>query len=386
MQLRRSLQIGGSRALPLGAAAAGASFGVILLVTLLGWAIASPGTSAGTSAAGVVGAACGFWFLASGAHLATDVGPVGIAPLLLTALLYLTSRYAVRRATASGPAWAPAAVRFLAGYLAAGLVIYLVGLATGSRPWFVAPLWALGPPLLAVGVDGWGRMKAGEEIGRVGEFAERVPIWVDRAMRPARDGALVLLALGGVLVAGSLLARFGTFTALYAAVGGGGLAALAFTLAQLCVLPNMAVWAVAWLAGPGFTVGEGSSVSLGGSQPGLMPAVPVLAAIPAEGSYPGWLVVVLLIPVGIGFWIGIRCSRSLARLTHWTTKLSSAVTAVILTAGLIALAAWLGSGPMGSSRLSYAGPSAFGLFVALAVEMMIGALAHVALDVIRRRR
>ncbi len=382
VQLRRSLPISGSRALPLGAAAAGTSFGVILVASLLGWGIAT----AGASAAGVVGVASGFWFLASGAHLATDVGPVGIAPLLLTALLYVTSAYAVRRTARSGEPWGPAAVRFLAGYFTAALVIYLVGLAGGSRPWFVAPLWALGPPLVALVVDGWGRVHAGEDLGRLGGIAERVPIWVDRALRPARDGALVLLAVGGVLVVGSLVARFGTFTALYAAVGGGGLAVVALSLAQLCVLPNLAIWAVAWIAGPGFMVGEGSSVSLGGSQPGLMPAIPVLAAIPPEGSYPGWLVAVLFIPVAVGFWTGARCSRSLARLTHWTTKLACALAAAVLTAALLALAAWLGSGPLGSSRLSYAGPSAVGLFVALAVELMLGALGHVAVDLVRRRR
>ena len=32
-------------------------------------------------------------------------------------------------------------------------------------------------------------------------------------------------------------------------------------LAQLALLPNLGVWALAWMAGPGFGIGDGSHIT-----------------------------------------------------------------------------------------------------------------------------
>jgi hypothetical protein len=52
------------------------------------------------------------------------------------------------------------------------------------------------------------------------------------------------------------------------------------------VLPNLAVWALAWLAGPGFQIADGSTITLAGAHPGLMPMIPVLGALPSDGHGP----------------------------------------------------------------------------------------------------
>ncbi len=67
-----------------------------------------------------------------------------------------------------------------------------------------------------------------------------------------------------------------------AGIGGGIL------LAALCLLyvPTAAVWGLAYVVGPGFAVGAGTSVSVGGTDLGAVPAFPLLAALPA-GAGPG---------------------------------------------------------------------------------------------------
>ena len=77
-------------------------------------------------------------------------------------------------------------------------------------------------------------------------------------------------------------------------------------LAQLLYLPTFAEWGVAWLAGPGFQITTGGAVTVTGAEPGLLPLVPVLGAVPPEASYPGWVMAALLVPVAPGWSPGGR--------------------------------------------------------------------------------
>ena len=62
------------------------------------------------------------------------------------------------------------------------------------------------------------------------------------------------------------------------------------------VAPNLALLGSAYLLGPGFAFGTGTTVSPTAVSLGAVPAFPVLAALPNEGPTPGWLVVLMGVP------------------------------------------------------------------------------------------
>ncbi|HWM16398.1 MAG TPA: DUF6350 family protein, partial [Microbacterium sp.] len=76
------------------------------------------------------------------------------------------------------------------------------------------------------------------------------------------------------------------------------LGATVVTLAQLAYLPTLIVWAIAFIAGPGFAVGVDTAVSPAGTQLGLTPGVPVLGALPESATT--WLLLLALLPVAVG--------------------------------------------------------------------------------------
>ena len=84
-----------------------------------------------------------------------------------------------------------------------------------------------------------------------------------------------------------------------AGIGGGIL------LAALCLLyvPTAAVWGLAYVVGPGFAVGAGTSVSVAGADLGAVPAFPLLAALPQEPG-PAWGPLVLVVPLLAGVLAG----------------------------------------------------------------------------------
>ena len=63
-------------------------------------------------------------------------------------------------------------------------------------------------------------------------------------------------------------------------------------VAELAYLPNLVVWALAWLTGAGFAVGAGTHFAPDDVVGGALPAVPMLGALPSAdvvgtGDEPG---------------------------------------------------------------------------------------------------
>ena len=184
-------------------------------------------------------------------------------------------------------------------------------------------------------------------------------------------------------------------------------------LGCLLLLPNAAVWAVAYAAGPGFAVGTGTVVSPFGATLGPVPALPLLAALPAAGSPPAMVRAVLLLPVLAGVAVGVVLARRLpapaapaapasadgedgaggsdgsdtpgadgegwgpvgraGRAAGWGLAAGLAA-----AAALTALAA-LSGGPLGAGYLAAVGPSPWQVALALAVEIAVPAALTAAL-------
>ena len=124
------------------------------------------------------------------------------------------------------------------------------------------------------------------------------------AVRIGAGAAFGVLALAAVLVAVLIALDYATIAALYQALGAGVDGGIALTVAELALLPNIVIWAAAWLLGPGFAIGTGSLVSTGGTLLGPVPGIPLLGALPTDTPALGalWLVVPVLLGF-VGAWV-----------------------------------------------------------------------------------
>ncbi|WIE75388.1 DUF6350 family protein [Curtobacterium sp. MCSS17_007] len=221
-------------------------------------------------------------------------------------------------------------------------------------------------------------------------LAQRVLGQVDRIPAPWRTVAgfalragtavtAVVVAAAGVVVALLLFTSFAEVIALYERSHAGVVGGIALTVGQLAFLPDFVGWAVAWLVGPGFAIGTGSSVSPIGTALGPIPGVPVFGALPASGHTFGLLGV--LVPVVAGFVVGGLVRPALVRalgdddspLRRALAGVASGVVAGVLTG----VATGLTSGSLGPGRLADAGPN--GLVVGLLAALEVGLPAAIAL-------
>ncbi len=251
--------------------------------------------------------------------------------------------------------------------------------------------WSLVHPFVTVpaiaAVAGVAAQRRHEEDLLDPTLARRVlPDALRRAVVPALRGVWTLIGVGCLLVVVAVAWRFGDVRHVQAALGAGMTGGAVLAVAQAASLPNLALWAVSFLAGPGFQVVDGASTTLTGSQSGLMPIVPVFAALPSPGDFPLVVLALVLVPVLVGGLIGRRALGSVARLASLRAKAAVALTSALLTAVLIGLLDAFGGGRLGTYKLSAVGAPALPLVVALAVELAVGALAVVAWDAWRLRR
>ena len=368
-----------------GALAAAGTWLLLALPALVVW-VATAHTTVGWG--DTLGVASAAWFLGHGAGVTVGDVALSLAPLGIWLLALLLAVRGARRLldrterAAPGTTWPRVLARraapgFVLGYAGVGLLVWLLALAGPARPGAAALLIVVAVPVLALAWVLLRRYVAVEETGVLGEWLDRLPRWLPRSVRPGVQGAWLLLGVGTVLVAVMVVVRSSTVFGLSSAVNAGVVGGTALTAAQLLVLPNLAVWALAWLAGPGFQVADGATITLAGAHPGLMPMIPVLGALPSEGTWSGWLILLLSVPVLSGVGIGWLACRSLPRLSSWRTKLATAITAAATSAVCLAVLAAMGSGAVGVERLSAVGtrPLLFG--AVLLGQLVVGAAASV---------
>ncbi|MFN8030833.1 MAG: DUF6350 family protein [Dermatophilaceae bacterium] len=363
---------------PLLGGAAGAGVGLLAVLTIVG-VVGSLAPRATVDWGAIFGTGATLWLLLGGARVAADGLLFALTPLLgLAALVWLARSSARRSLPATPTRWTYAA--WLGGYIAVTLAAVALALAGPATPvWWSLPLPVLGVPALALAL-------AELPTGRWEPIVRRVPRLIRRAVRPAiRTGAL-MLGLGCALVLLTVAVRIGRVSALYGELDTGVLGGFALTLGQALALPNLGLWAVSLLAGPGFTITEGSSVTLGHSDGGLLPLIPVLGALPGKASF-GWYVWALyLVPVLAGGYAARRTLAEIPRLASGRTKVGSVAVTVGLTAVLLAVLDGVAGGSLGDGRLADVGPSALSLCLALMLALGLGAAVVVARDWWRLRR
>lgn len=332
-------------------------------------------TSADPANAGVpwtrsVGVGGALWLMGHGGVVEAGGTTLTIVPLGVTGLALFAAHASARRSAHPGPgAWAAG----VGGYVAVvGVVLLLVGGAgpLGAGPGAVARALAGGALLAAVGL-GWGMLRP----GRLGQVSR--PLWSRTppvARAAARAGALAaaaLVAAGAAVVLGWALAGRATTGDVIAGLGLDTFSGLVMAVAQLAFAPNLVLWAVAWLAGPGFAVGHGTVFAPTEVVSGPMPALPLLGALPAGPAPSGAWVPAAVVAAGAlgGWWL----HRRLAPTTPWRPA-GAAVGAGAVAGALVAVLTALAGGVGGPGRMSDVGGSAFVVGLTTAGLAAAGAL------------
>ncbi len=368
----------------------------VIVPVLVAWN-ADARTTAGAGDA--VAVAASLWLLAGGAHLGAGAATVSMTPLLAFGVLVLLARIGAREAmvqvSTEGKDWAGTLPRPLAAAVGAWWAGYVLVVAVGwvlaaggafsPRPLSVllpaalVPLTALAVALRAVGRDDPDLL--GPRLVPV------LPDVVRRAVGPGLAGAALLVGAGTLVVLGAVVVSWPQVAAVQSDLAPTGAGTAVLLGAQAAGLANLGIWVVSFVAGPGFSVVAGATVTWDGVESGLLPMVPVLGALPQPGRFPGVVgVVCLVLLVAAGAWVARRALRTVARLSRLRTKLAVAMSACATTAAALGLLDLLGGGSLGQFRLSSIGAPALQLTLVVFAELLVGAVLYVLRDAWRLRR
>lgn len=344
-------------------------------------------TSADPSNSGVgwfrsVGVGSALWLLGHG--VPAHVGPVVVTlvPLGVTVVAVFLCYASARRsglATWSG---------YAAGVATYTLVAVLLALVTGVGGADLARAIAGGAAVSATGLGAG--LLARPEAPSLRVLTR--PVW-SRCPAPVRTGAA-----GGVLGSAALVLVAALVTALWVLAGratisdvvrGLGLDAVGgvvLAVAELAYLPNLVVWALAWLTGVGFAVGEGTHFAPDDVVGGALPAVPMLGALPSADVVGPATGLVPLVLVAVGAVVGLYVHRRIVA-QRWWDRLVACATAGVCAAVLVMLLVTAASGGAGPDRLAAVGAQG-GMVGLLVGGGVLGGALVVALpgDVLLRAR
>ena len=382
-----------------GVSAAVVSMAIIAMPALLVWVASAESTVDWTRALSV---GSSVWLLANGAPLGSGAATISLMPWLLTAIPLGVAIIAARRVLAQLDDGRPprfealgglrrdvagTGVAFVVSYASVGLAL---SLATAGHP-----LHASVPgSVLGTAVVGSLAVLAALALEFRGDVASvaprlnaglhtRIPVNLRRAIRPGLVGALVVFIAGVLLTVAMVVAHRGRIGQLYDTLGADPVGVGVLSLGQFLALPNVGLWAASWMAGPGFVFGQGTSVTWSTSNPGLLPLIPGMGALPDPGPLPDGLWLFALVPVVAGALVGWHAVRSVARLSSWQTKAKVSASACVVAALTLTLASLLADGSLGAARLSLVGAPSLMFGMAVLGELLLGAMVVVSLSHLR---
>lgn len=352
----------------------------VLICAAAAWFIAiaqlQPLSAVVTWAGTLLGAASG-WELTIGIGLPPTLLTVGLMWIMTSALkrtrrALAANEQLVRAGTLSATRYAATAgigtclgaivlVLLLAGLLVGTGTPTLLGFArflvVVSVPVLIA---CLGPERRGAPAGRWAQAlfdlvatKAGDE-------------WADASESALRVLRRVGLAFGIVAVLGLIVALATGWSAMSEAVSGysrPGLAAGGLGFLQLLFLPTLLLFALSWLSGAGIHLSVVALATPFSSQATVVPAVPVLAAVPVDTAAWGWVMLVVL-PLAAG--VATVGRRVWAEELDWRVVAISAGLGFVCTAAAVLFAA---------GSIGPAGLETFGVPIAAAICAIGGAAA-----------
>ncbi len=310
------------------------------------------------------------WFLAHGAVLSLGDATLSIAPLGLTVLFAFLMSASIRRANLV--TWIPVVTSVVA-YVGFGALLLFTGPSPGASIGLIGAA--------AVGAIGalWGMRRRFPPVSqRLAPLAEYLHGWVHTGVRAA-NRTLIVLGLASVIAVG-LGVGFGFSQILDVQRGlhADPVSTGVIILAQVLLIPVMMVWALAFLLGPGFSVGAGTIFAPGAIDSGPMPLIPILGGLPQPDSLvvdlPAFSPLGIIVGLAMGWWL-VRRQRE-EPLWH---SLASGLVAVTMVGLIITGLAWLASGSIGAGAMSVVGPDPLAVGITTGWQLTSGTVVAVVL-------
>jgi len=214
-------------------------------------------------------------------------------------------------------------------------------------------------------------------------YAPSRSLLLDQLPEPIRDGVkpgfatfMVLVFAGAGLSTASLIVHFKEVSAVAQVMAPQAYDGFFLLLLGIGYLPSAAVWSMAYLIGPGVVVGGSGVVSMYHSNPGALPAFPLLSLLP--NSAPAWSKFLILVPIAAGILLYLLLPRQ-----QWQAQGESAAavfsqvirprefitlaSALAVSASCTLLVAVAASGSLGTQLLKFVGPQPVVLAGALTI-------------------
>ncbi|TDD06427.1 hypothetical protein E1292_15055 [Nonomuraea deserti] len=395
-ETRRPLPVSGMLA---AAATLGVGLAALTTLTLVGW-IAAPRGTLEAGLPGVFRTAAQLWLAAHHAGFAIPGGRVGLLPLglmlLPAVLLYRAARWMARdadlrlrlparlpknspKAQAGARRRAQLVLVVQAGVSLAAPYALLAGLiAVVARNEITQPF--LGETLFSHFVLAFlaGSLATARMIGPWRVMLRLLPERVRALTVGTAVATAVLLVAGLALVLVAIALNFGQIQELSSVLSPGFVGGVLLLLLQLLYALNAVVWALSYIAGPGFAIGADTLVAPTGVQLGTVPSLPLLGALPESGTVPAWMMAVIALPFAAGAVAGVMVARISPSPSYEAAPLWGFLSGV--STGLVAgVLAALSGGPIGGGRLATVGPSPWE--VALSVALEVGVAAGISAGV-----
>ncbi|MFI6506692.1 DUF6350 family protein [Streptosporangium sp. NPDC050855] len=388
--VRRPLPVSGMLA---AAWTLGVGLAVLTTLTLVGW-IAAPRGALGVGLPAVFRTASQLWLAAHHAGFAIPGGSVGLLPLGLTILpaflLYRAGMWMARdadlrlRLPARLPKNTPREVSNArrraqlvlvaqAGISLAAPYALLAGLiALITRNEITQPF--LGDVLISHLVLAFiaGSVAVARTIGPWRSMLRLLPERLRSVVAGTSAALTIMLVAGAILVTGATVANFGQVGELSGILAPGFVGGLLLLLIQGLYLLNAVIWAMAYIAGPGFAVGTGTLVAPTGVQLGTVPSLPILGALPEAGPTPAWVMAVVAVPFVAGAVAGVLVVRISPSSSYEGAPLWG-LACGLGTGAAAGLLAALSGGSLGGARLSEVGPAAWEVMLSVTLEVGVAA-------------
>ncbi|GAA0939769.1 hypothetical protein GCM10009554_29840 [Kribbella koreensis] len=353
-------------------------------VAVVGWLAAAFGGAAGAVRAGAT-----VWLVAHKAGATLGDARLSVAPLGLTLFLawclYRGGRFTARVSGADETKDLAMASGVLA--VTYGLGALIIALLTSDGTVKVSPATAfLGAATLALIAGTAGILV---ESGAASDIADATPQGLRDVIPAAAAAVLTIVAVASLLYAVLLAVHFSRVTSMLELLDAGVVGSVVLFAICLMLLPNVILYVVAFLAGPGFQLGVGTTIAPTGVTVGNLPALPLLAAVPADGATPTYLLVLTaLVPLLAGVMAGfVVARRGMAAedsdVLGWDAFALRGAIAALLAGIVLMVLMLLSGGAAGPGRMAQVGvsgaiPAAGVLMAGMAIGAAITAAAVTA--------
>lgn len=273
-------------------------------------------------------------------------------PTLVGVLLVLVLRLLLRQSSEFSAAsqWCAVPAFALPAFVIVGTS------AEHARWWEAAPGALLIPGIAAA----WAAFDASDNPWE----ALRVPSVIREGVKAGARLLICVLALSVLLSVLAVATHWDQIRQIHALLlADSTFANILVVLAQLCYLPSVLAWSLAWILGPGVYIGVDALHSPASAPTLPIPAIPLLGALPT--STPDYWTI--LAPIGIGIAVGAWWGKKHTRASlHEQCYVAASGIGVLALVGFV----WFASSifVLGDTRLTHVGPPLFPVLLTLIFE------------------